>query len=167
MIKRFITLILSVALLPALAGGARAQGDSRELLREETHQSYKLAADGRIMLHNINGNVRIQGWERDEVQFDAVKTAYTRRRLEEATIDVRATPDSIEIRTRYPYESQTFTDEAPRKYDNPATVEYTLRVPRGARLESVELINGSLDLAGLTGDAHASSINGRLTAHDL
>ena len=166
MIKRFISLTLSLALLPALAASVRAQRD-RELLREETHQSYKLPADGRVMLNNINGNVRIQGWERDEVRLDAVKSAYTNRRMEEATIDVRATGDSVEIRTRYPNESQTFTDEAPRKYDNPATVEYTLTVPRGARLESIELINGSLDLAGLAGEVHASSINGRLTAREL
>ncbi|MFL6211504.1 MAG: DUF4097 family beta strand repeat-containing protein [Pyrinomonadaceae bacterium] len=168
MIKRFIiSLTLSLALLPTCAPLALAQRDTRDLLRDEMHQSYKLSSDGRIMLNNINGNVRIQGWERDEVRLDAVKSAYTRKRLDEANIEVRAGTDSVEIRTRYPDESQTFTDEAPRKYDNPATVEYTLNVPRNARLESIELINGSLDLTGLAGEVHASSINGKLSAQGL
>ncbi|HEX8178257.1 MAG TPA: hypothetical protein VF525_01815, partial [Pyrinomonadaceae bacterium] len=168
MLKRIISLTLSLAILPALAGQARAQRESgRELLRDEMHQSYRLDANGRVMLHNINGSVHIQGWERDEVRLDAVKSAYKRSRLDEATIDVRSVADSIEIRTRYPYETQTFTDEPPRMYDNPATVEYTLNVPRSARLENIELINGSLDLTGLTGDVHASSINGKVTARDL
>ncbi len=166
MISRSISsLTISFSLLFTLAGGALAgQRETRELLREEFHQTYQLAADGRVVLHNINGPVHIQGWERNEVRLDAVKTAYKQTRLTEATIEAQATADSIEIRTRYPHESQSFTDEAPRRYDNPASVEYTLTVPRGARLESIELINGALDLAGLSGETHASCINGKLTA---
>src|SRR5919199_2530377 len=168
MLRRIITsLPLCAALLVSLAGGALAQRESRELLRDEFHQTYRLSADGRITLHNINGAVHVQGWEREEVRVDAVKTAYARTRLDEARIEVNANDDSFDLRTRYPYEDMTFTDEAPRRYDNPATVEYTLTVPRGARIENIELINGALDLTSLTGDVNASSINGRVTARDL
>ncbi len=168
MCKRIINLaIVGLLALCTSAGGALAQRDTRELLREEFHQTYQLAPDGRVTLNNINGPVHIQGWERNEVRLDAVKSAYKQTRLTEANIEVRAAADSIEIRTRYPHESQTFTDEAPRRYDNPASVEYTLNVPRGARLENIELINGALDLAGLSGETHASCINGKLTARAL
>ncbi len=168
MFTRIITsLTLCAALLATLAGGAFAQRESRELLRDEFHQTYKLTPDGRITLHNINGPVHVQGWEREEVRVEAVKTAYRRERLDEARIEVNANDDSFDLRTRYPYESMTFTDEAPRRYDNPANVEYTLTVPRGARIESIELINGALDLAGLAGEINASSINGRVTAREL
>ncbi len=160
------TVVVLLALFTS-AGSTLAQRESRELLREEFHQTYQFAADGRIVLHNINGAVHIQGWERAEVRLDAVKTAYKQTRLTEANIEVRPAADSIEIRTRYPSESQNFTDEAPRRYDNPASVEYTLTVPRGARLENIELINGALDLAGLNGEVHASCINGKLTAREL
>lgn len=159
--------IIALLALGTSAGNASAQRDSRELLREEFHQTYQFAANGRVRLNNINGPVHIQGWERNEVRVDAVKSAYKQTRLVEASIEVRAAADSIEITTRYPHESQTFTDEAPRRYDNPATVEYTLNVPRGARLENIELINGALDLTGLSGETNASCINGKLTARDL
>jgi DUF4097 and DUF4098 domain-containing protein YvlB len=46
-------------------------------------------------------------------------------------------------------------------------VEYTITVPRGARLDKIELINGALDIQGVTGEVAASCINGRLTAHGL
>ncbi|HEX8068621.1 MAG TPA: DUF4097 family beta strand repeat-containing protein [Pyrinomonadaceae bacterium] len=162
-----ISTILGLGLLLAFALGAQAQRESREPLREEFHQTYPLAAGGRVALHNINGSVRVQGWERNEVRLDAVKSAYKRERLEEARIEVNAAADSVDIRTRYPDRSLTYTDEEPRRYDNPATVEYTLSVPRGARLQEIELINGSLDLADLSGDIHASSINGKVTARNL
>src|SRR5438105_14265072 len=50
---------------------------------------------------------------------------------------------------------------------NPAGVEYTLTVPRIARLNEIKLENGSLDIHGLAGEVHASCINGHLLANDL
>jgi DUF4097 and DUF4098 domain-containing protein YvlB len=52
-------------------------------------------------------------------------------------------------------------------HNNPASVEYTLTVPRGARLDEIKLINGALDITGAKGEVHASCINGRLKAHNL
>ncbi len=168
MIKRIIiSLTLCASLLPAFAGRVRAQRDTRDMQRDEFHQTYKLSPDGRVTLHNINGSVHIEGWERDEVRVDAVKSAYTRTRLDEARIEVNNDGNSVEIRTRYPSDSLSWNSEAPRKYDNPASVEYTISVPHGARLQNIELINGALDLTGLGGDVHASSINGKVTVRDL
>ncbi len=68
---------------------------------------------------------------------------------------------TFSIKTEYPNENQNFRSDE-RRYDNPAIVEYTLTVPRKAMLESVELVNGSLDIDGVEGNVKASSINGRL-----
>lgn len=167
MLKRFafIGIIMTCALLAFAAVGGRAEEEEPgEELREELHQTYPLAPDGRITLSNINGAVRITGWDRPEVKLDAIKRAYTRERLDEAQIDVNANADGIDIRTRYPQENLHFSKGSRR---NPASVDYTLSVPRGARLESIELINGALDLAGLNGEVKASAINGRVTAREL
>ncbi len=40
-------------------------------------------------------------------------------------------------------------------------------MPRTVRLDEIKLINGSLDITGVSGEVHASCINGRLEAHDL
>ncbi len=136
-------------------------------LREEFQQTYPLSANGRLSLENLNGGVRIAVWDRDEVQVNAVKRAYKRERLNEAKIEVNATADAIRIRTIYPDWDQNFTDEQKGRYNNPAQVDYTVTVPRNARLESVDLVNGSLDVDGVEGDVKASSINGRVTARGL
>nr|MBA3804147.1 hypothetical protein [Acidobacteriota bacterium] len=57
-----------VGLLMIFVGGARTQTD--EKLREEFHQTYPLAADGRVSLENINGSVTISTWDRNEVKVD-------------------------------------------------------------------------------------------------
>ena len=154
-----------VGLLMILAGGARTQTD--EKLREEFHQTYPLAADGRVSLENINGSATITTWDRNEVKLDAVKWAYTRERLAEAKIEVSANAGSIYIKTDYPDSNLTFTNDRNGRRDNPATVEYTLTIPRGARLDSIELINGGIDISGVAGDVRASSINGRVQARGL
>lgn len=135
-------------------------------LREEFHQTYSLSPTGRVSLENINGGVQIKVWDRAAVQVDAVKKAYRKDRLAEARIDVNATEENIRIKTEYPDENQTFRGGEGR-YDNPATVEYSLTVPRKAALESIELVNGSIDIDGVEGTVKASSINGRVIARGL
>lgn len=140
--------------------------EGEQELREDFHQTYPLSATGRVRLENINGGVQIRVWDRPAVQVDAVKRAYRRDRLADAQIQVNSTEEIIKIQTKYPDLNQTFHG-GDRRYNNPATVEYVLTVPRQAILESVELINGSLDIDGVEGRVNASSINGRVTARGL
>ncbi len=135
-----------------------------EELREEFHQTYNLLPTGRVSLENINGGVQIKVWDRGAVQVDAIKKAYRRDRLNEARIEVNATEENIRIKTEYPDRDQYFRSD---RYDNPAKVEYTLTVPRKAVLESIELVNGPIDIEGVEGNVKASSINGPLVARGL
>ena len=148
------------------ADSTSAVGETGEELREEFHQTYPLSQNGRISLENINGGVQIKVWDRAAVQVDAIKKAYRQNRLNEAKIEVNATEENIRIKTEYPDEDQNFRSDE-RRYDNPATVEYSLTVPRKAILESIELVNGSLDIEGVEGNVKASSINGRVNARGL
>ena len=135
-------------------------------LREEFHQTYPLSAAGHVSLENINGGVQIKVWDRAAVQLDAIKKAYRKDRLDEAKIDVTATEENIRIKTDYPDGNQNFRSGEGR-YNNPAIVEYTLTIPRKAVLETIELVNGSLDIDGVEGDVKASSINGKVVARGL
>jgi DUF4097 and DUF4098 domain-containing protein YvlB len=150
----------TICALFALALGAHAS-DPRGAFTEEFHQTYALNPDGRVELDNINGAVHISTWDRNEVKVDAVKYADSKDRLDDARIEVDSSQGHLSIRTKY------------RDHDhwglniNPASVEYTLSVPRSVRLDEIKLINGSLDVTGVTGEVHASCINGRLEAHNL
>ncbi|HEV8138044.1 MAG TPA: hypothetical protein VGP85_25415 [Pyrinomonadaceae bacterium] len=140
--------------------------DSGEEFREEFHQTYPLSTSGRVGLENINGGVQIKVWDRAAVQVDAIKKAWRKERLAEARIEVNSTEDNLHIKTEYPDWNQTFHGGNDR-YDNPATVEYILTVPRKAALESIELINGAIDIEGAEGSVKASSINGPVNARGL
>ncbi len=147
---------LCALLLTAAAHGAVLD----ERFRDEFHQTYPLAAAGRLSLENINGNVKITGWDRNEVKLDAVKTADAKEKLPRIQIQVDAQPDSIHIKTKY----QDCEDHG---CNNPGSVEYTLMVPRGARLDRIGLVNGDLVVDQINGEVRATSVNGRVTGTSL
>lgn len=160
---RFILGLITLAALGLTAADSGRAQSSRPELTEEFHQTYPLSATGRVALSNINGSVRISAWDRNEVKVDAVKRASTQERLREAEINVSASSGAIEIETEYP----DYRWRDGERHENPASVEYTLTVPRGARIEEVSLVNGGLDIDGVSGPVHASSVNGKVTARGL
>ena len=127
-------------------------------LTEELHKTYPIDPDGRVSLKNVNGAVNISGWDRSEVQVDAIKRARTKEALDEATIVIDAASSSISIRTRYP-ESNARRDSA--------SVEYRLKVPRRARLFAIETVNGGVVVKEVSGSVKVSSVNGPVIAEKL
>ncbi len=171
---RLALLAVFIGAVFACGGNALMQsrqriGDDRqgEVVREAFEQSYPLAANGRVSLKNINGSVEVKAWDRNEVRVEAVKWAYRAERLAELKVDIDASASAVRIKTQYLQTNRDGYNDRERRYDNPASVEFVLTVPRTARIDKVELINGDLDLEGLTGEIQASSINGEVTAKEL
>lgn len=152
------------AFLALLLNSALAHAWEHAAVSEEFHHTYPLAANGRIELENINGAVHITTWDQNQVKVDAVKRARDEGRLKNIEIRVEARNDAVSIETHY---RESDNDQDWHGHNNPGSVEYTLTVPRNARLDEIKLINGSLDVAGVQGEVRASCINGRLTAREL
>jgi DUF4097 and DUF4098 domain-containing protein YvlB len=152
-------ILLALALNAALA---HASDDDDAVAREEFHQTYPLATNGRIELENINGSVHISVWDQNQVKVDAIKRAGDDERLKNIEIRINAHPESISISTHYRDQEDGW-----HTHNNPGSVEYTLTVPRNAHLDEIKLINGGLDVTGVTGEVRASCINGKLVAKGL
>jgi len=89
-------LVSLVTVLGALAAFAAQE------VREEFHQTYPLSKEGRVHLENINGNVHIVTWDREEIKVDAIKHAKKQEHLDEVKIEVDAQADRIRITTKFP-----------------------------------------------------------------
>src|SRR3954453_19806559 len=125
----------SVFTLALLAGSLDASiiGTSRA----EFRASYSLVPNGRVVVQNLYGDVKITAWDRDEVLVQAIKHSTDPRRLNDAQIIVDSSAELVSIHTQ-----STGSDAKP-----PASVEYQIMVPRGANLENVKIINGGLSLS--------------------
>jgi DUF4097 and DUF4098 domain-containing protein YvlB len=144
------------ALIVALISGGVAFAKINVPTREVFHRSYSLESNGRVVVENPYGNVRITAWDREEVSVEAVKTGPDGVRLNDARIVVDSSSGLIAIRTLYSGTS-----------DSPANVEYRISIPRAASLENVKLTNGGLSLSGLEGRIKASAVNGDIKAERL
>ena len=147
--------------------GVLAVGTQAQQLREEFHQTYPLAANGSISLRNLSGNVHVTTWNQNAVKVDAIKTARSQERLQEAKIEVETTADRVVIRTRYPdrnWDSDSDDDHDGRSL---ASVEYSLTVPATASLDEIKLVSGDVDVSGVGGEVRVSSVSGNINATGL
>ena len=131
---------------------------------EVFQQSYPLQPGGTFLLTNVNGSVQVSGWDRNEVEVHAVKTALgAQRDLARVRIEVAVEPGRVAVDTRYPQ------DDGVEVY-----VEYRIRVPRRVQLERVATVNGIVrvtnveatgDLRAINGNVDVFDCSGRLNAH--
>jgi DUF4097 and DUF4098 domain-containing protein YvlB len=149
--------MLFASALVALAGAVSLPASASGNFHQESSRIYALSARGRVSLQNINGDVHIRAWDRNEVRIEAIKTAASQSLLNQARVVVDSSADCISIRTRYGDASNT----------NPGKVEFTVMVPRRARLSEIKLINGELDIEGVSGGVNASSVNGTVRAQKI
>ncbi len=99
-------------------------GSKEERAVEETvTQSYPVDPTARLSFRNTDGSVRIYGADVAEIKLQAVKTAYSRERLDKIVINVAAQPASVSIDTLYPPKPKLGLD------DRSGTVDYILIVP--------------------------------------
>src|ERR1700726_1581648 len=144
LIALFIT-ILAVALAPACLA-----------ISKEFNQSYPLQPGGSFELQNVNGTVDVQGWDRDEIEVHAVKTAkHKESDLELVSIDVDAKPEGVSVTTRYPQNEGV-----------EVAVEYTVHVPRRAHVEHLGTVNGTLRVAGVEAVEDLRTVNGNIEVYE-
>jgi len=71
-------------------------------ISKEFNQSYALQAGGFLELQNVNGTVDVQGWDRNEVEVNAVKTGKNKEPdLEGVSIEVDAKREAVFIPPAY------------------------------------------------------------------
>ncbi len=143
-----------------LAVGVAGAADNTETF----DKTYPLAADGRVSVENINGDLHIEVWDRSEVHVVAVKEAESSEALQALEINVDASTNSISIETKYP--SSDGWGFWKRSHGH-MQVDYTLTIPRGARVSGVDLVNGSMDVTGVEGGLEAETVNGAIRARNV
>ncbi len=146
----------------------QSSGVSQPVLLDETERfekTYLFDANGRVEVSNINGSITIDTWDRNEIRFSYVKIADKRERLAELDVQIDASPNNFRVETKYDKNK----DKKRHKWTKGSklSVDFTLMVPRTARLDQVESVNGSVTITGTTNYCAVSAINGMVKALSL
>jgi Putative adhesin len=149
--KRFFsTSTIAIALLILAATTGIAQ--------DELHKTYPLNPTGTISLTNVSGSIRIIGWSENRVQVDAVKRG-NKDDFSLVEIQVSDSPQRLEITTNYA--------RANWRMNRNVSVEYELKVPRGAILNSIATTSGDITITNAGSRVTARSTSGTLSVRGL
>jgi len=135
-------------------------------LKETFQQTYPLQASREVSLDNVNGAVKIEGWDRNEVQVVAEKQVKAgnaedaRKAMDQIKIIVGKTAGGLSIETKLPKREGGFFDWLSGNNIN-INVTYRVRVPRSVALD-VETVNGGVTLSGTRGKTSLETTNGAI-----
>ncbi len=141
---------------------AAVQGDERE----KFEQSYPLSGNGRVSVSNVNGSIVMEAWERNEVKLEAVKVADTKEALAWVQIKVDSQANTFCVEADY---DQFRRERGEKGWRNQGRLEvhFRLMVPRGAVLDEIETVNGSVTASNFVGITKISAVNGNVNASNL
>lgn len=140
--------LLSTVVLTAVACTGFPEAVLADNVQEEVRRNLPLSANGELSVENVNGGIRVEAWDRDEVEIHAVKHARDQESLDRIEIVISHTPDRVSIET-----------ELPKGWNRGGSVSYEIKAPRGARIDAAT-VNGSMRVEGAEGPLEVSSVNG-------
>ena len=116
-----------------------------------------LASGSALKVKNVNGFIRVEAWDREEVQFTGEFKPSSRD--EQVKVVIEAGKGSLEIRGEYPKRQDGAMYRGPQ-------CQMTLKVPRQVA-PTLESVNGEVALTGTRGAASLTTVNGGIRATDL
>lgn len=162
---RVLVLIIGLGLVTALVA-AQEPSPAGDL-----HQTYDLAPGGIVSVSNVSGYIRVTSWDENRVRIDAVKQGSRRELFDQVRIEVTTQQNAIHIRTIYPggrgSGSQSDFDNSRRGRTLDISVNYDLKVPRSAVLNSLTSLDGEIRVTGPVAQVTARSTNGAVAASDV
>ena len=132
---------------------------------ERFKKIYSFNSDGKIKISNINGSIRINSWDRNEIKVEYVKVADTKERLAALNVKINAQQTLFRIKTTY--NKTKGKNKRKWKKRGKLYVNFKLTVPRTAKLDGIESINGSVTVSNMTNYSEISAVNGTVKATNL
>ena len=145
----------AITLLMSASGSVSAREEEKDV------QVYDTSDHPRLSLRNINGGLTVEGWNKNRIEVTVVKRASSKERLEDIKIESRMDNDHLRIEVDLEDDGNWSTR------GESLNVEFTIRVPHGTRVDSVELVNGDIDIRNIDGDVEVSSVNGEVSGEQL
>ncbi|WP_306591229.1 DUF4097 family beta strand repeat-containing protein [Geothrix sp. 21YS21S-4] len=156
-LPRFLSAAVAAISLcaPAMAQTLVIQPAKAEKVTET--RTVALPAGSSLKVKNVNGFIRVEAWDKEEVQFTGEFKPGSKD--EQVKVVLESGKNSLEIRGEYPKREE-------RDSSRPPVCQMTLKVPRRVS-PTLENVNGEIALTGTRGTANLTTVNGGIRAVDL
>ncbi len=164
--KKFVLLSPALILLVFSIASARTYSKTEV-------QTFDISPNGKVVIDNVNGAIKVEPWDKNQVMLEAIKTVRADDQEEadeyfgRLRIEIDNGKDYLEIRTHYPHEGWggfwSWLFHGGSRYGG---VEYVLKVPKSIHLEA-GTTNGNVEISGVVGGIRGSSTNGQVSMDDV
>jgi hypothetical protein len=124
---------------------------------EPFSRTFKVTKGAALMLANIGGNIQVSAGAGDQIEVQAMKHAWgpnaeqAKQRLGDATIEVYATGNRVELRVEQPG----------RKDSRGVDVEFDVKVPSDAAVD-LRTVSGGIRVTNIRGEVRVQGVSGNL-----
>lgn len=146
----------------ALFGAAAVQAETYSF-KEPFSRSGAFHATGKVSLENVNGDIVVEAWDKNEIKIEGEKSAKTAEELKQIELAIDLTDDRANIVVHLPKRSGGFFGGTTIR----AAVSFKLMVPAAVSLDQIKTVNSSVDVNGVRGDTQIETVNGGIHARDL
>ena len=148
--------LLAAALVVSAELSAAAPGAAVDATDRQT-QTVALPAGKTLSIDVTIGTVRIDGWDKSEVEIVIERHAPNAAQLARLPLLIDDTPARVIVRA---VQTENTTDPAIR-------ADVTVRVPRAAAIDQVQVLEGRIAIAGFRGRINADIRRGPIDGSDL
>jgi len=154
--RPFAAAVAAVILCASLAAQTQVIQPAKAEKTTET-RTLPLASGSTLKVKNVNGFIRVEAWDREEVQFTGEFKPSSKD--EQVKVVLESSKGSLEIRGEYPKHTGWGTYSGPQ-------CQMTLKVPRRVA-STLETVNGEVAISATQGKANVSTVNGSIRASGL
>ena len=144
---------------------------SAEKFSKTETKFFTISSHGKVVVENVNGSIKVEGWDKDQVSLEITKTVRANgsveadRYFDRMRVEIESGDNYLRVRTHY-----THNDDWDGFFSwlfhgfgsHGGDVSYVLKVPASVKTD-VHSTNGSIEVSSVAGDVKAGSTNGRLT----
>jgi DUF4097 and DUF4098 domain-containing protein YvlB len=143
--------------LLASLGAARAGSEGGLRVREEFRDERGLGGSRKLRLRDIQGDVVVETWERDQIKVEAEKLADTAEQMQQIAIQITSEGDTVCVETQLP--TRRGTGILGWSNETLGRVNYAVWVPPSLEVE-IEGVNGSVRVRGPLRTVDVRTVNG-------
>ena len=137
-----------------------AWAEDKEKYEEKFERTESLAADGKVVLSNVAGDIEIMTWKEARVKIDALKRsqaatqAKAKENAAEVKIEVTQEGSTLRIETKYPKGNKFWGNNSIN-----VSVDYKLWIPDKASI-TVKSVSGDVKVGAIGGKCDINSVSG-------
>jgi len=131
---------------------------------ETKKYDFELREGGRLSLSNVNGDIHIEGIPGNQVHVVATKKAGSQEYLDGIEIEIESTDELVRIETRHPKSRGQWLSW---RDSGSGSVSYEVQVPDNVQLDTIESVNGDIQVTAVHGSVNIETINGKMTLAGL